>query len=70
MTAQLWYTVLIIFPLIRITGQMSIGRKRAMYMLDAGSLLFCNEHWFQLRLKVMYRRLLKTSTSNAAYFMK
>jgi len=36
-------------------------------VLDAGWLLFCNGHWFQLRLKVMYGRLLKTSTSNAAY---
>jgi len=29
--------------------------------------LFCSGHWFQLRLNVMYGRLLKTSSPIAAY---
>jgi len=36
-------------------------------VLEAAWLLFCSGHWFQLRLNVMYGRLLKTSTSIAAY---
>jgi len=39
-------------------------------VLDAERLLFCKGHWFQLRLNVMYGRLLKTSTSIAAYHVQ
>ena len=36
-------------------------------VVAAAWLLFCSGHWFQLRLNVIYGRLLKTSTSIAAY---